>query len=401
MFKSNEPARNQRDGRLDLTSPPSKKINVDPMISIAILTKSTNPCLAVAHSLGLAESLAQRGANVTVHSLARPGVRSFYRPVDAAVDVVFHPFPHVEDESLSTSLQRSITILANAVTRGDYDVVHAQDDIAAQAAPGCVRTILRLDHNTIQEITRPHESRPSPRYVCASTALVSPVEEILGYRPPVIPSGVFGQRFVAATKASVKAVGERNQWRTRIPSPFVLSLGGVEPDNATFELLEAVTLAREKVPGLQLVIAGENDTFAHRDYRISLDVRAAELGVQPLVLGRIQDKSLPSLVASCDLFVDFSKTEGFAAAALEALAAGRPVVSRDLPSHRSQLGQLAGYAHDTESLSDALLQAIINTPTAGEVEGQELAATYSWNHAADRLIAYYEQAGLLQPAALG
>jgi len=372
-----------------------------PMISIAILTNATQPCMSVAHSLGIAEELARQGADVTIHALARSKTRSFYRPIDSAVNVVFHGFPHIEDESTAKSTQRLTSILAKAVQAGDYNVVHALDGITAKAAPGSIRTILRLDAPTLDELvceSTYSSDEPAVRYIVTSPMMAEPAKPILGRTPTVLPSGINARQFADAAGMTADAVGVRNQMRASFSSPFVLASGGVSPDNATIELLEAVTIARETIPNLELVIAGSSDTFKHRDYRISLDVRAAQLGVQPTILGSVEYEQFPSLVAACGVFVDFSETEGFAASGLEALAAGRSFVCRDLVSRREQFGQLARYAWNVDSLSQCFLQTLADQEM-NIAKGQELAATYNWDAIGEALFAYYEKVGFLSSTA--
>lgn len=54
--------------------------------------------------------------------------------------------------------------------------------------------------------------------------------------------------------------------------------------------------------------------------------RAAALGVEPLVLGPVPRDTLPALVATAGVFAFPSTKEGFGLAAMEALAAGVPLV---------------------------------------------------------------------------
>jgi glycosyltransferase involved in cell wall biosynthesis len=100
----------------------------------------------------------------------------------------------------------------------------------------------------------------------------------------------------------------------------VLTLAALVPRKGVDLLLEA--LARQ--PAVQrcvLLVAGEGPA------RAELEARAAELGLgeRARFLGARDDKA--ELLAACDVFALASRAEGLGVAALEAMAAGRPVLA--------------------------------------------------------------------------
>jgi glycosyltransferase involved in cell wall biosynthesis len=106
------------------------------------------------------------------------------------------------------------------------------------------------------------------------------------------------------------------------------------------------------------VIAGGETLFDYRDYRASWEARAAELAVEPVVLGQVGEDELPSLVAAADAFAFPSLKEGFGLAAMEALAAGVPLVVRDLPVLREVFGGAAQFAATPQDLATELGRAL-------------------------------------------
>ncbi len=102
------------------------------------------------HTLYLAEALARLGAEVTVWSLARAGGDrgGFFRDVDPAVTVRLVEFTDHAGDTVTDRIVRSIEVLGRAFTPGDYDIVHAQDCISANAVGVCIRTIHHLDQFT-------------------------------------------------------------------------------------------------------------------------------------------------------------------------------------------------------------------------------------------------------------
>ena len=71
--------------------------------------------------------------------------------------------------------------------------------------------------------------------------------------------------------------------------------------------------------------------------------------------------------------------EGFGLAAMEALAAGVPVVTRDLPVLREVFGSAATFAADPAGLAAGLLAEV---PEQRRADGRALAQGHSWDAAA-------------------
>jgi glycosyltransferase-like protein len=203
-----------------------------------------------------------------------------------------------------------------------------------------------------------------------------------GIRATVIPNGVDADRFDAAAGHSPVAAAARAQWQQRIGQPYVLAVGGIEPRKGTLDLVEAFATLGARHPDHALVIAGGETLFDYRPYRASVDQRAAELGVTPIVLGPVAHEQLPALVAGADAFAFPSTKEGFGLAAMEAMAAGVPVVMRDLPVLREIFAGTARFADTPPAFADALADAL-RAPTPGLLRaGRELARGHTWAAAA-------------------
>jgi glycosyltransferase involved in cell wall biosynthesis len=314
-------------------------------VRVALLTYSTRPRGGVVHTLALAEALAARGHDVTVWSLARGGDSSFFRPVDPRVTLRLVPFADVAGETVGERIARSIACLAAAFDPAGADVVHAQDCITANAVPRCVRTVHHLDAFTTPELVRCHEQaivRPYA-HVCVSASVAREVEQGWGIRPRVISNGIDAARFAAPDRADIAA------WTAQL-GRFVLSVGGIEPRKGTLDLVRAMALVRQADPGLR-------------------------------VLGPVDHGLLPALVAAAEVFAFPSTKEGFGLAAMEALAAGVPVVMRDLPVLREVFAGAAAFAGSVPALAEQLLAARV--PDADRAAaGRRLAASYTWEAAA-------------------
>jgi glycosyltransferase involved in cell wall biosynthesis len=146
----------------------------------------------------------------------------------------------------------------------------------------------------------------------------------------VVPSGVDLER-VAAPAGSREM--ERRALGAREDDVVVLGLGALEPRKGFDVLVDAV--ATGAAP-LRLVLAGGGSQGA------SLERRAHAAGVQLTRLGFRED--VGPLLAAADIVAVPSRAEGLGIAALEAMAAGRPVVA-------SRVGGLAeAIEHDVTGL---------------------------------------------------
>jgi glycosyltransferase-like protein len=359
-------------------------------VRIALLTYSTRPRGGVVHTLALAEALAALGEIVDVWSLARGGDAGFFRPVDSSVALRLVPFADVEGESVGQRITRSIDTLAEAFDPGEYEIVHAQDCISANAVPNCIRTVHHLDTFTTPELVACHERaivRPYA-HVCVSASVAREVEAGWGLRATVIPNGVDAERFAAASGEDDVARAERRRWTDQLGA-YVLAVGGIEPRKGTTDLIEAMAAVRAARPELKLVIAGGETLFDYREYRESALRRAAELGVQPIMLGPVEHDRLPALMAAAEVFAFPSVKEGFGLAAMEALAGGTPAVMRDLPVLREVFGPAVSFAGSISTLATTILELAGSRDRHRVEVGRDLAFAHSWARAAREHVAFY------------
>ena len=120
-------------------------------------------------------------------------------------------------------------------------------------------------------------------------------------------------------------------------APFVLMVGGRKPHKNVDGLLRGFAQARERVPGAQLVLAGNPTSIEPTLLALATDL---QLGDCAHFLGFVDADELEGLYAAADLFVLPSHNEGFGLPVLEAMARGVAVAC----SSASALPEVGGDA---------------------------------------------------------
>ena len=141
-------------------------------------------------------------------------------------------------------------------------------------------------------------------------------------RVVVIPFGIELARYQQVDPAS-RARAAR--MLDVVPGPRMLFVGRLVYYKGLSVLIEAMEGC-----GGSLVIVGEGPLEG--ELRSLVDRKG--LGGRVLFTGRVDDADLPAVYQACDLFVlpSIAKTEAFGVVQIEAMAAGKPVVSTNLPT---------------------------------------------------------------------
>ena len=143
-----------------------------------------------------------------------------------------------------------------------------------------------------------------------------------GVRTPVHPP-VEGPRFTRANVVVIPNSVPVPALAQQEPEPGrILFLGQVEPRKGIYELLEALALLRERFPHVQLAIGGQGELE-------KVKRRALEVGVASHIteLGWVTAQRKQEELARASIFCLPSHAEGLPMALLEAMAAGKAVVS--------------------------------------------------------------------------
>jgi len=229
----------------------------------------------------------------------------------------------------------------------------------------------RFDDESAPVPAAMEEARTADAVICVSEFTAGEAVRFLGVRDPhVVPNGVDPRYFAAEPLG----IGERAA--LGIPGPYVLHAGGAAERKNLAALAEAWPAVHREHPELTLALAGPPHP------------RRTELfdGMPGAVLlGRLPDAAMPGLVAAADAVVVPSLYEGFGLPALEAMAAGTPVVAASTSSLPEVVGDAGMLVQPTGAGIAAGLQDLLADSAAATeliARGRERSAEYTWERSA-------------------
>lgn len=211
-----------------------------------------------------------------------------------------------------------------------------------------------------------------------------------GVRAPlhILPTGIPVGRFAAASGGDF-----RGRHGIAPGRPVALYVGRVAHEKNLEFLLDAIALARESLPDILLLVAGEGPALA--DLRSTVDERGLHGHVQ--FLGYLErQRELPECYAAADLFVFASRTETQGLVLLEAMAAGLPVVALSAMGTADILDVRRGARvpdDNPSSFALAVVHLLRNEALRRQLsrEAREHAAAWADERLAGRLAELYRQ----------
>ena len=377
---------------------------------VGLVTYSTKPRGGVVHLLALAEALANHSFPIEIIALGDETI-GFHRSVDVPCTFVAprEPAPDLEARVFDAidALEAGLLGRASALP----PLLHVQDCIAARAAvrvrdAGAPVRVVRTVHH-VDDFTTPalvecqRRSILDPdRVLVVSRTWQQRLADEYGVRADVVTNGVDVDRFVAEPPPGVTAA-----LRARAGADdrfLILTVGGIEPRKGTDHLFRAVSqLRRRWAEPPALAIVGGHSFQDHTSYRDRVIASMADLdlefGRDVSLLGTVPDEEMPAWYHAADAFAFPSVNEGFGLAALEAMAAGLPVVLTDLPvfAEYVRLGEdaLAVVPGDDEALVDALETVAHDDEVRARLRrrGRAVAARFDWATTARQHITIYDE----------
>lgn len=200
--------------------------------------------------------------------------------------------------------------------------------------------------------------------------------------PPVVlaPNGVAVDQMVSTDPAETL-----REFGLPPDGLYVLFLGRIHPIKR-LDLL-AAAVRRMRVPGVRVVVAGPDED----GHRAALAPQFAEAGVGVTWTGPVDARRKADLLAAARALVLCSDSESFGLAAVEAMAAGTPVVATTTcPWEEIEREGAGRWVPQDAGAIAAALDAVVGDPAAARAmgaRGRALAARrYSWPAAA-RIVA--------------
>ena len=259
---------------------------------------------------------------------------------------------------------------------GPVDVVHGTNFVLPPArAPGVV-TIHDLSFHRPDTFPGGQRLRELvPWSVKRAAVILTPskavAEEVVS-RYVVDPASVtVTPEAVAPVFFGATPLSDTALQRLRIPGPFVLAAGNIEPRKNLPGLLQAWRLVADDLEGWTLVLAGPKGWGPH-----------LEPAPRVVLPGWLGDETLPGLIAAAEIFCYPSFYEGFGLPPLEAMAAGTPVVVGNYPCAREVLEDAALIVEpaDVEALASALSSLARDNSLRRRLvlRGRARASDFSW-----------------------
>jgi glycosyltransferase-like protein len=374
--------------------------------SVALISHSTKPRGGLVHTLSLAEALHRQGFGVHLVALGDPAA-GLFRPTEVPHTVL--PGPTKAGTTLSDRVFAGIDTLAGGLASmaGEFDLLHAQDCIAARAAARVrdagagtpvIRTVHHVDDFTTQALVD-----------CQRRAIVEPdrvlvvseqwrgiLRDEYDREADVVPNGVDPDRFPEPPAAVLDALRARvGAGPKGAGGRFVfLSVGGVEPRKGSVHAFRALSrLRRLGVDAVLAVVGGHSfqDYTAYRDASLALlPELGLTLGEDVVLLGTVAESELAGWYHAADALCFPSVKEGWGLVVLEAMSAGLPVIASDLPVFGEYLTDgetalLPGVADDV-ALAGSMLRMVRDEVLRERLRdnGFTLLPRFSWTGSALR-----------------
>lgn len=283
----------------------------------------------------------------------------------------------------------------------DCDIFHGTDSITPRISQPTVITI----HDLTTLLFPEHHSRPNrwyqrialPVMIKRAKTIITDAEStrrdcINRYSLPAdkihtVPIGVDHQRFFPRDRLLAQSKVKQH---LGISTPYVLSVGTLEPRKNLLRLVEAYSQLDSQAP--PLVIAGAK---GWGDHPIAALIEQRNLQNRIHIPGFVPDELLPDLYAGAEMFIYPSIYEGFGLPPLEAMACGAPVIT----SNCSSLPEVTGDAallidpQDVNAITAAMDRLLKDTTLAASLSDQGIkrAALFTWERTAKATLELYKE----------
>ncbi len=304
---------------------------------------------------------------------------------------------HIYDDVLTDN-----PILATAgegviAAYGPFDLIHVHDWLPSFAAldlceahglplvatihateRGRYRNALYSDMSRAIDAAEGRLAQQAERVITCSVAMQMEVRSFYNVpaeRISVIPNGIDSSRL---RSLSTQDLSEFRLQYARPNERIIFNVGRLVYEKGADLLVESAPLVLSQVPDAKIVIGGRGPLFASLGQRID----AMHLHDKVMLAGFLTDEERDRLYVVADVCVFPSRYEPFGIVALEAMAAGTPVVVSDVGGLgtvvQHELTGLTAFPEDVHSLAWAI-KHILHDPQAA-LERARRASAYIEAH---------------------
>ncbi|HVP17039.1 MAG TPA: glycosyltransferase family 4 protein [candidate division Zixibacteria bacterium] len=366
------------------------------------------------HVYNLSRNLAKHGVKVYVVTCDFPGTPQ-HETIDGVevyrVDSYKHPAPDFATwvYLMNVNMQKEAATLARSLD-GKIDIFHAHDWLVATAGIGLKhvfrkpffatmhsteigrRNGIHTDYERMIHETEAWLTYEAWKVVCCSDYMISHARWAFGLPPDklvMVPNGVNSEAYAR------KPDEDLSQFRNRFALPqekIVLFVGRLVHEKGAHVLMSAVPKVLDKIDA-KFVFVGNGYM------RDQLSDLARHLGIAHKVMftGFIDDETLRKLQKSADVSVVPSLFEPFGIVALEAMAAGSPVVVSDaggLPEIvNHDVDGVKVYSGNPDSLSWGITKVLTDEGFANRLRAnahRKVQEKYNWDMIAQQTKNVYE-----------
>jgi glycosyltransferase involved in cell wall biosynthesis len=366
------------------------------------------------HIYNLSKSLAKNGVKVYVVTCDFPGAPP-HETIDGVevhrIDSYKNPAPDFATwvYLMNVNMQKEAAAIARSLG-GNIDIFHAHDWLVATAGIGLKhvfrkpffatmhsteigrRNGIHTDYERMIHETEAWLTYEAWKVICCSDYMISHVRWAFGLPPDKlvqVPNGVNFEAYAAENKEDL------GQFRDRFALPqekIVLFVGRLVHEKGAHVLVNAVPKVLQKIDA-KFVIVGNGYM---RDQLSDL-VRGMGLAHKVMFTGFVDDETLRKLQKCADVSVVPSLFEPFGIVALEAMAAGSPVVVSDtgglseIVSH--EVDGVKVYAGNPDSLSWGITRVLTDQGFANRLRTnayRKVQEKYNWDTIAQQTKTVYE-----------
>ncbi len=169
-------------------------------------------------------------------------------------------------------------------------------------------------------------------------------------------------------------------------TPTIVCVGRLAPVKRQDALIDQAVVAKQRVPGLQVVIVGDGPLRPVLEERISLHGASDWIHLA----GHMSHEDLVKLYQRAWLVTSASLAEGWGLTLTEAAACGTPAVATDVNGHRSSvINGVTGVLVPLEHLGDAIADVLLDEPRRLALADAALhrARTLTWESSAQGVLA--------------